>query len=271
MVATLALVCREPETMCVVQGGSKDRTCGTVPGGANVEALGMWTMDGNGGSVAYFIMHGERSLKVVGKDTSLRRLARSNRKTRSNGQWAKIVRAEQAWLLRQSGKAHDLGFACDRLRFYARLSEGDELVFSSVRTFVAYKRTPATEKHQNEAGFVLDLCQVGSARFVDDLTDNEGQEYVKSRDTCDGVSVSDKSLVVLSGPFRHIVNTEPTITACIAPSNHHSGGGPYFCTLADVREGLSKLWLSDLPCAPTNTRNDGNSERGGRAKRNRGD
>jgi hypothetical protein len=91
-------------------------------------------------------------------------------------------------------------------------------VFSSVRTLVVYKRTQAPEKHHNEAGFVLDLCQVRAARFVDDLTDNWGQEYVKSRDTCDGVSFSDKSLVVLSGPFKHIVNKEPTITACIAPS-----------------------------------------------------
>jgi len=228
--------------MCVVQGGSKDHTCGTVPGGANVEALGMWTMDGNGGSVAYFIMDGERSLKVAGELTSLRMLACSNRKTRSNDHWAKIARADQAWfLLRQSGKAHDLGFACDRLRFYARLSEDAELVFSSVRTLVVYKRTRATEKHHNEAGFVLDLCQVRAARFVNDLTDNWGQEYVKSRDTCDGVSFSDKSLVVLSGPFKHIVNKEPTITACIALSNRHSCGGPYFCTLADVREGLSKF------------------------------
>ena len=213
---------------------------------ANVEALGVWTMNRNGGSVAYFIMDGERRLKVEGGRRSLRDLACSGRKTRSNGDWAKIVRAEQAWfLLRQSGKASDLG--CDRLRFYARLSEDDELVFSSVRTLVVYKRTQAPAKHHNEAGFVLDLCQVRAARFVDDLTDNWGQEYVESRDTCDGVSVPDKSLVVLSGPFRHIVNTEPTITACIAPSNHHSGGGPYFCTLADVREGLSKFGLPDLP------------------------
>ena len=248
MVATLALVCREPETMCVVQGGSKDRTCGTVPGGANVEALGMWTMDGNGGSVAYFIMDGERSLKVAGELTSLRMLACSNRKTRSNDHWAKIVRADQAWfLLRQSGKAHDLGFACDRLRFYARLSEDAELVFSSVRTLVVYKRTRATEKHHNEAGFVLDLCQVRAARFVDDLTDNWGQEYVESRDTCDAAPFSDKSLVVLSGPFKQIVNKKPTITACLALSNRHSCGGPYFCTLADEEEGLSKFVLPDLP------------------------
>ena len=120
--------------------------------------------------------------------------------------------------MRQSGKARDLGLACDRLRFYDLLSEGDELVFSSVRTLVVYKRTPATEKHHNEAGFVIDLCQARAARFVTDLTDNWGAEYVKSKDTCMGAPISDSSLVVLSGPFKHIVNKEPTITACIAPS-----------------------------------------------------
>jgi hypothetical protein len=56
----------------------------------------MWTMDGNGGLVAYFIVDGERQLEVSGEDTSLRWLARSDRKTRSNGEWAEIVRAEQA-------------------------------------------------------------------------------------------------------------------------------------------------------------------------------
>jgi hypothetical protein len=181
--------------------------------------LRMWTMDGTGGSVAYFIMDGERQMTVAGKHTSLRELARSNRKTRSTGQGAKIVRAEQAWfLLRQSEKARDLGLAFDRLRFYALLSGGGELVFSSGRTLVVYKRTPATEKHHNEAGFVLDLCQARAARFVTDLTDNWGAEYVKSKDTCMGAPISDSSLVVLSGPFKHIVNKEPTITACIAPS-----------------------------------------------------
>ena len=190
-----------------------------------------------------FIMDGERKMKVAGKDTSLRELARSNRKTRSNGDWAKIVRAEQAWfLLRQSGKAN--AFGCDRLRFYARLSEDDELVFSSVRTLVVYKRTQAPEKYHNEAGFVLDLCQVRAARFVNDLTDNWGAEYVNRKDTCMGAHISDSSLVVLSGPFKHIVNKEPTI----APSNYHSCGGPYFCTLDDVGGGLSRFGLSESPC-----------------------
>ncbi len=103
-------------TVRAPQGGSGRRVQ------ANVEALGVWTMNRNGGSVAYFIMDGERRLKVEGGRRSLRDLACSGRKTRSNGDWAKIVRAEQAWfLLRQSGKASDLG--CDRLRLYARLSE----------------------------------------------------------------------------------------------------------------------------------------------------
>ena len=133
------------------------------------------------------------------------------------------------------------------MRLYARLSEGDELVFSSVRTLVVYKRTQAPAKYHNEAGFVLDLCQVRAARFVDDLTDNWGQEYVDRRDTRDDAPFSDNSLVVLSGPFKQIVNKEPTITACLALSNRHSCGGPYFCTLADVKEGLSKFVLPDLP------------------------
>ncbi len=81
---------------------------------------------------------------------------------------------------------------------------------------MVYKRTPATEKHHNEAGFVLGLCRAGAARFVSDLTDNWGAEYVKSKDPCMGAPISDSSLVVLSGPFQ-IVNKEPTITACIAP------------------------------------------------------
>ena len=107
--------------------------------------------------------------------------------------------------------------------------------------------TQAPEKYHNEAGFVLDLCQVRAARFVDDLTDNWGQEYVDRRDTRDDAPFSDNSLVVLSGPFKQIVNKEPTITACLALSNRHSCGGPYFCTLADVGEGLSKFVLPDLP------------------------
>ena len=126
--------------------------------------------------------------------------------------------------------ARDLGLSCDRLRFYALLSGGGELVFSSGRTLVVYKRTPATEKHHNEAGFVLDLCQARAARFVTDLTDNWGAEYVKSKDTCMGAHISDSSLVILSGPFKHIVHKDPTITACIAPSNYHSCGGPYLHT-----------------------------------------
>ncbi len=83
-------------------------------------------------------------------------------------------------------------------------------------------------------------------RFVDDLTDNWGQEYVDRRDTRDDAPFSDNSLVVLSGPFKQIVNKEPTITACLALSNRHSCGRPYFCTLADVKEGLSKFVLPDL-------------------------
>ena len=136
---------------------------------------------------------------------------------------------------------------CTSIIVYQSLSEDDELVFSSVRTLVVYKRTQAPEKYHNEAGFVLDLCQVRAARFVDDLTDNWGQEYVESRDTCDAAPFSDNSLVVLSGPFKQIVNKKPTITACLALSNRHSCGGPYFCTLADVGEGLSKFVLPDLP------------------------
>jgi hypothetical protein len=125
------------ETICVVQGGSKDHTCGTVPGGANVEELRMWTMDGTGGSVAYFIMDGERKMTVTGKHMSLRELARSNRKTRSTGQWAKIVRAEQAWfLLLQSGKTRDLGVEGGRSRFYALLSRGDELMMIVLLLFL---------------------------------------------------------------------------------------------------------------------------------------
>ena len=107
-----------------------------------------------------------------------------------------------------------------------------------------YKRTPATEKHHNEAGFVIDLCQARAARFVTDLTDNWGAEYVNRKDTCMGAHISDSSLVVLSGPFKHIVNKEPTI----APSNYHSCGGPYFCTLDDVGGGLSRFGLSESPC-----------------------
>jgi hypothetical protein len=37
------------------------------------------------------------------------------------------------------------------LLFYALLSRGDELVFSSVRTLVVYKRTLALGKHRKEA------------------------------------------------------------------------------------------------------------------------
>ena len=101
-----------------------------------------------------------------------------------------------------------------------------------------YKRTPATEKHHNEAGFVIDLCQARAARFVTDLTDNWGAEYVNRKDTCMGAHISDSSLVVLSGPFKHMVNKEPTI----APSNYHSCGGPYFCTLDDVGGGSVEVW-----------------------------
>jgi hypothetical protein len=183
----------------------------------------MWTMDGNGGSVAYFIMDGERKKKVSGKDTSLRELARSNRKTRANGQRAKIGRAEEAlFVIRQSGMAHDIGVECDRRLFYAFLSKGVELAFSSVRTLLVYKRTLAALgkscwKHRNEAGFCLDLCQAHAARFVSDLTSNWGSEYMNSKDTCNGAPISDSSLVVLSGPFKHIVNKEPANSAWIEP------------------------------------------------------
>jgi hypothetical protein len=222
----------------------------------------MWTMDGNGGSVAYFIMDGERKMKVSGKDTPLRELARSNRKTMSNGQWSKIVRAEQAWfLMRQSGKARDLGVECDRLLFYALLSKGEELAFSSVRTLVVYKRTPALGRHRNEAGFCVDLCQACAARFVSDLTSNWGSEYVKSKDTCNGSPVSDSSMVVLSGPFKRIVNKEPAHSAWIEPSNYHCCGGPYFCTLDDVGGSLSTFALSDSSSEPA-TREMKQTERG---------
>jgi hypothetical protein len=152
------------EYICVLQGGSGDCTGGTVPGGANLEDLRMWTMNGTGGSVAYFIMDGERKMMVTGKHTSVRELARSNRKTRSNGKWAKIVRAEQAWfLMRQSGKACDLGVECDRLLFYALLSRGDELVFSSVRSLVVYKRTLAIGKRMGSV--ICSLQQAPSTRI----------------------------------------------------------------------------------------------------------
>jgi hypothetical protein len=199
--------------------------------------LRMWTMDGNGGSVAYFIMDGKRQLHVSGKDTSLRSLACSNRKTRSNGQWAEIVRAEQAWfLLRQSGEARDLGLACDRLRFYDLLSKGDELVFSSVRTLVVYKRTPVTEKHHNEAGFVIDFRQARAARFVTDLTDNWGAEYV-NRISSGAVRVAPKPQVPAPPPQRRLPPSAGPAglrPACPAP---HAGR---LAALRGRRDGLHR-------------------------------
>ncbi len=56
---------------------------------------------------------------------------------------------------------------------------------------MVYTRTLAIEKHCNEAGFVLDLRQARADRFVSDLTNNWGSEYVKSKDTCIGVPISD--------------------------------------------------------------------------------
>jgi hypothetical protein len=46
--------------------------------------------------------------------------------------------------------------------------------------------------------------------------------------TRNSVPISDSSLIVLSGPFKHIVNKEPADPPWIAPSNYHSCGGPYF-------------------------------------------
>ena len=85
------------------------------------------------------------------------------------------------------------------------------------------------------------------ARFVSDLTNNWGSEYVSQKDTCNGVAISDSSLVVLSGPFKHIVSKETGTPPSVTPSNKHGCGGPFFCTLDDVRESLARLSLSDTP------------------------
>jgi hypothetical protein len=245
--------CRDAEGTTVADGGSGGgggvSGSGDGGGGVNDEELYKWSMDGKGGSVAYFIMDGKRQMKVAGREVPLRELGRSGLKTRGNGHWAEIVRAEQAWfLLRQSGKAHELGVGeSDRRLFYALLSKGDELAFSSVKTLVLYKRTRVLGKHRNEAGFYLDLGAVRAARFVSDLTNNWGSEFVSQKDTCDGVAISDSSLVVLSGPFKHIINKERGTLPSVTPSNKHGCGGPFFCTFDDVRESLVRLSLSDTP------------------------
>jgi len=207
-------------------------------------------MNGTGGSVAYFIMDGGIKVTVQGKQVKLRELARAGLKTRTNGYWAKIARAEYTWfLLRQSGRAQELGFGeDDQLRFYERLARGDTFTFPSVASLVLYKRTRVLGNKRNEAGFFLNLVEARAARFVRDLTRDWGKEYVLDKDTR-GHALSDGSLVVLSGPFKHIVRKDSSPLPSITPSNSHCCGGPYFCTKEDVRDSLLQLTLSEMPCS----------------------
>jgi hypothetical protein len=66
-------------------------------GGA--EAGQHWGMNGKCGSVAYFIMNGRIKVGVRGRQMQLADLARGGKKTRLNGHYAKILRAQQVWFL----------------------------------------------------------------------------------------------------------------------------------------------------------------------------
>ena len=65
----------------------------------DAEAGQHWGMNGKCGSVAYFIMNGRMKVCVRGRQTQLADLARGGKKTRMNGHYAKILRAQQVWFL----------------------------------------------------------------------------------------------------------------------------------------------------------------------------
>ncbi len=177
----------------------------------------------------YMIMNGDIEIKVSGgASTTLRSLAESGNKTRQNGEWAEIVRAEQVYqLLRHSGQ-HVLGHG-----LYQLLSTGQDVTFSPVRMLIVFNKTKSTPSRHNEVGFVVLFRRVTLVKVVTDLSHNWGDAFVKDRDPR-RKGLSHKTLVVLSGAFQRVVHKNHGEKAFIEPSNSHCNCGPYLCTLNDV-------------------------------------
>jgi len=145
--------------------------------------------------------------------------------------------------MQQSGRAKEMGFK-DRHDFFLAMAEGHALDFKAIVGLVVYKRSrKPVGKYKNEAGFRVLFQSVRAARFVFDLTEDWGADYILRKDKCD----AEKQLLVLSGPFQHVVSKDGSSVPWLSPSNTHSTSGPYFCTQDDVGESLSTLTLSHMP------------------------
>ena len=196
-----------------------------------------WTMDGIN-AVMYMILNGGIKINVMGEASTLRSLAQTGNKTRKNGEWAEIVRAEQAYQL----MSHSGQLALDRTGLYEWWSRGQEVQFAPVRTLIVFNKTRKTPQYHNEVGWVVLFCRATRAKCVKDFSHNWGDTFVKARDT-QGEVFSDKTLVVLSGAFQRVEHKNPGEKAFIAPSNPHCNGGPYVCTLKDVGRQLANCVL----------------------------